>query len=75
LGLPDQANWPSSNKIKHVVILCQENRSFDHYFGAFASMFGSGNAIAEAPPLLAVPGAEAPSASGRTRNPRRRESS
>ena len=47
LGLPDQANWPSSNKIKHVVILCQENRSFDHYLGAFASMFGNGNAIAE----------------------------
>src|SRR5580658_5045875 len=39
---PDQANWPSNNSIKHVVILCQENRSFDHYFGAFASTFGSG---------------------------------
>jgi phospholipase C len=38
---PDQANWPSTNKIKHVVILCQENRSFDHYFGAFASTLGS----------------------------------
>src|SRR5215472_13798904 len=41
-GLPDQANWPSNNKIKHVVILCQENRSFDHYFGAFAAMLGTG---------------------------------
>jgi phospholipase C len=41
-GLPDLAWWPSNNKIKHVVILCQENRSFDHYFGAFASMLGSG---------------------------------
>ena len=40
--LPDQAYWPSNNKLKHVVILCQENRSFDHYFGAFASMFGTG---------------------------------
>ena len=39
-GLPDLANWPSNNKIKHVVILCQENRSFDHYFGAFASTLG-----------------------------------
>jgi len=38
--LPDQANWPTSNKIKHVVILVQENRSFDHYFGAFASALG-----------------------------------
>lgn len=40
--LPDQANWQSNSKIKHVVIMCQENRSFDHYFGSFASMFGSG---------------------------------
>ena len=40
--LPDRANWGSTNKIKHVVILCQENRSFDHYFGAFASHLGSG---------------------------------
>src|ERR1700729_2130712 len=39
-GLPDRASWPSNNKIKHVVILCQENRSFDHYFGAFASTLG-----------------------------------
>lgn len=41
-GRGDQANWPSNNAIKHVVILCQENRSFDHYFGAFASTFGNG---------------------------------
>jgi phospholipase C len=39
----DKANWPTSNKIKHVVILCQENRSFDHYFGAFANSFGKGD--------------------------------
>jgi len=47
VGLPDRASWPSTNKIKHVVILCQENRSFDHYFGVFASTFGSGKAVAE----------------------------
>jgi phospholipase C len=41
-SLRDQANWHSNNKIKHVVILCQENRSFDHYFGAFASQIGTG---------------------------------
>jgi|HubBroStandDraft_4_1064222.scaffolds.fasta_scaffold26842_3 phospholipase C len=41
-GSPDLANWPSNNPIKHVVILCQENRSFDHYFGAFASTLGTG---------------------------------
>ena len=40
IGLPDLANWPSNNKIKHIVILCQENRSFDHYFGAFAATLG-----------------------------------
>lgn len=45
-SLPDQANWPSATKIKHVVILCQENRSFDHYFGAFASSFGGGQDVA-----------------------------
>jgi phospholipase C len=39
-SLPDQASWQSNNKIKHVVILCQENRSFDHYFGAFAASLG-----------------------------------
>lgn len=38
----DRAHWPTQNQIKHVVILCQENRSFDHYFGYFASIFGSG---------------------------------
>ncbi len=40
LGLRDKASWHSNNKIKHVVILVQENRSFDHYFGAFAGMLG-----------------------------------
>jgi phospholipase C len=39
---PDRAHWSSSNKIKHVVILCQENRSFDHYFGSFARKLGNG---------------------------------
>lgn len=42
-SLLDQANWPSTSKIKHVVVMCQENRSFDHYFGAFASQFGTGH--------------------------------
>jgi len=40
VGVADQATWRSTNKIKHVVILCQENRSFDHYFGRFASILG-----------------------------------
>ena len=29
------------------MILCQENRSFDHYFGSFASRFGQGSDTAE----------------------------
>ncbi|HEY1963148.1 MAG TPA: alkaline phosphatase family protein [Rhizomicrobium sp.] len=37
----DRARWPSANTIKHVVILCQENRSFDHYFGSFAGQLGT----------------------------------
>ncbi len=37
----DRAHWNSASKIKHVVILCQENRSFDHYFGYFADALGA----------------------------------
>lgn len=39
LGLTDRATWTpvSGSKIKHVVILCQENRSFDHYLGQFGA--------------------------------------
>jgi len=29
--------------VEHVVILCQENRSFDHYFGAMAGVRGFGD--------------------------------
>ena len=45
--LPDRAAWPSTSKIKHVVILCQENRTFDHYFGFFAASLGRGKIKAE----------------------------
>ncbi|HEY2386158.1 MAG TPA: alkaline phosphatase family protein [Candidatus Binatia bacterium] len=44
LSLPDGllTIWPSTNKLKHIIILCQENRSFDHYYGSFgASALGS----------------------------------
>jgi phospholipase C len=41
-GQGDQANWPSNTPIQHVVILCQENHSFDNYFGAFAATLGTG---------------------------------
>jgi phospholipase C len=41
-GSTDQASWPSNTPIRHVVILCQENHSFDNYFGSFAATLGSG---------------------------------
>jgi phospholipase C len=44
---PDRAHWATTSPIKHVVILCQENRSFDHYFGFFAHTLGQGGHTAE----------------------------
>src|SRR5437899_2945755 len=41
MGAPDQAGWNAGKPIKHVVVLCQENRSFDHYYGSFASELGA----------------------------------
>jgi len=41
LGLPDRAAWNARKPIKHVIVLCQENRSFDHYFGKFAAQLGA----------------------------------
>ena len=39
--LAQQPSRPSSlGEIKHVVILMQENRSFDHYFGTLAGVRG-----------------------------------
>src|SRR5437879_3976321 len=45
--LPPSRAWaaggsgsPASIPIKHVIVSCQENRSFDHYYG-FASFAGS----------------------------------
>jgi phospholipase C len=43
----DRAQWNTTSKIKHVVILCQENRSFDHYFGFFADELGRAPHTAE----------------------------
>jgi phospholipase C len=36
----------SLGAVKHVVVLMQENRSFDHYFGALAGVRGFGDAAA-----------------------------
>src|SRR6202522_2894735 len=41
-GQQDQADLASNNPGTRVFVLCQENRSFDYYFGAFADSFGSG---------------------------------
>jgi phospholipase C len=38
----DRAHWNTTSKIRHVVILVQENRSFDHYFGSFAEKLAIG---------------------------------
>ena len=36
----DKPSWHSNNKIRHVVIPRQENRSFGQYFGSFATALG-----------------------------------
>src|SRR6202044_1923940 len=36
-------NVPALSEIKHVVVLMQENRSFDHYFGAMPGVRGFGD--------------------------------
>ena len=46
-----QSTGSSFRDIKHVVILMQENRSFDHYFGTLAGVRGFGD-----PEALKLPG-------------------
>jgi phospholipase C len=38
------------SKVKHVVVLMQENRSFDHYFGTLSGVRGFGDRTVEALP-------------------------
>src|ERR1700734_313436 len=38
--LSSARNVPALSEIKHVVVLMQENRSFDHYFGAMPGVRG-----------------------------------
>ncbi|HET7522781.1 MAG TPA: alkaline phosphatase family protein [Acidimicrobiales bacterium] len=45
-ALSVEAAGGSLKDIKHVVILMQENRSFDHYFGTMAGVRGFGDATA-----------------------------
>ena len=41
----------SLNDIEHFVILCQENRSFDHYFGTLAGVRGFGDPMVQPDPI------------------------
>ena len=43
LAIPAHNRTRSINDVKHIVILMQENRSFDHYFGAFRGVRGFGD--------------------------------
>ena len=44
LAAPLPSSRPSLRDIEHVVLLMQENRSFDHYFGTFSGVRGFADA-------------------------------
>jgi phospholipase C len=43
LAIPAHTRTKSINDVQHIVILMQENRSFDHYFGALRGVRGFGD--------------------------------
>src|SRR5262245_30201282 len=43
LAIPAHNRTRSIQDVEHIVILMQENRSFDHYFGALRGMRGFGD--------------------------------
>src|ERR1700752_2467643 len=43
LAIPANNKTRSINDIQHIVILMQENRSFDHYFGTLRGVRGYGD--------------------------------
>jgi phospholipase C len=56
LEIPADRRTGTLKDVDHVVILTQENRSFDHYFGAMRGVRGYGDRFAiPAPPLPAAP--------------------
>ncbi len=56
LEIPADRPTGTLKDVGHVVILTQENRSFDHYFGAMRGVRGYGDRFAiPAPPLPAAP--------------------
>ncbi|WP_404336365.1 phosphocholine-specific phospholipase C [Sphingomonas sp. MMS12-HWE2-04] len=59
LEIPAHRRTGTIRDVEHVVILTQENRSFDHYFGAMHGVRGFGD-------RFAIPAAPLPGAPGRT---------
>ena len=56
LEIPAHRRTGTLEDVGHVVVLTQENRSFDHYFGAMAGVRGYGDRFAiPAPPLAGAP--------------------
>jgi len=56
LEIPADRRTGTVKDVAHVVILTQENRSFDHYFGTMHGVNGYGDRFAiPAPPLAGVP--------------------
>jgi phospholipase C len=56
LEIPARRRTGTLRDVGHVVILTQENRSFDHYFGTMRGVRGYGDRFtAPAPPLPAAP--------------------
>lgn len=71
LAIPANATTGTINDVKHIVVLMQENRSFDHYFGTLRGVrgfgdpravkqYGSGKSIFEQPNLSASGVAQSP---------------
>ncbi len=56
LEIPANRRTGTLQDVEHVVILTQENRSFDHYFGSMRGVRGFGDRFAiPAPPIAAAP--------------------
>lgn len=56
LSIPADVRTGTLDDVRHVVILMQENRSFDHYFGTMNGVRGFGDRfVAPAPPLPEAP--------------------
>src|SRR5215471_1266793 len=59
LAIPARYRTGTIKDVKHVVILMQENRSFDHYFGTLRGVRGFGD-------RFPIPVADAPGIANRT---------